>query len=597
MSDTGRARPGSWRLLLVLLVLALAGCATIPTSGPVRAGDDLPQGRVEEGVSAIGQDPAKDASPEDIVLGFLQSGADFVNDHEVARKYLTPTARQRWRPQAGTVVYESSLAVRSSGGGAKVSVDGAEVGRIDAEGSFQRSGADGTVTRDFGLSKIDGQWRIDTLDDGLLLPLTDVGDTYRQFSLYFLAPSGGTLVPDPVLLPELPGLPGLSTKLVARLLRGPTSGTREGVTTAFPPGTELEVGSVPVSSDGLATVRLDASALEANDDAREQMSAQIVWTLKQLPEVQKVRITAGGENLVVSGVAQDIPRDAWATYDPDDLPASTSAYVVDRAGRIGRYLTTADATRFDPVAGEAGTGNLDLRTPAVSLDARRVAAVGDGGGTVYVGPMARDGRLEPRVHGKDLSQPSWDPGNNLWVVDRATGQLWYLADGADAPQEVSVPPLANDRKPVAVAVARDGARVALVVGTGRNARLRLLAVRRDPTDPSVATGERLSLVNPRDPLPDLRDVRDVSWADSTFLAVLGSRDGGPVQPQYLSVDGYEVRDVEPLADQTTLSAASPPGQPQPYPLMAGTSNGELWQFTSGGGWVLVGPGSDPTYPG
>jgi hypothetical protein len=31
--------------------------------------------------------------------------------------------------------------------------------------------------------------------------------------------------------------------------------------------------------------------------------------------------------------------------------------------------------------------------------------------------------------------------------------------------------------------------------------------------------------------------------------------------------------------------------------MAGTSKGELWQFTSSSGWVLVGEGSDPTYPG
>ena len=43
------------------------------------------------------------------------------------------------------------------------------------------------------------------LDDGLLLPLSEVGETYRQLSLYFLGPSGHTLVPDTVLLPERAG--------------------------------------------------------------------------------------------------------------------------------------------------------------------------------------------------------------------------------------------------------------------------------------------------------------------------------------------------------------------------------------------------------
>jgi hypothetical protein len=584
------------RLLPVLLAAALAGCATIPTSGPVRAGGDLGLQRAEDRVAPIGQPPAKGASPEDIVLGFLQSNADFVNDHEVARKYLTAAARQRWRPQAGTTVYDqvaAPLAVRPSADGTDVAVAGAEVGRIDAAGSFARSAPDRTVTRDFGLQRVDGEWRIDRLDDGLLLPLTEVGETYRQLSLYFLGPSGHTLVPDTVLLP---GVPGLTTKLIDRLLRGPTASLRGAVTTAIPPGTGLEVSSVAVRG-GLATVRLDSSALQADDDAREQLSAQIVWTLKQLPEVRQVRITAGGDSPLLPGVSEEVNHDPWPTYDPDDLPATPSAYVVGppaHAGQIGRYLDGS----FEPAPGGAGTGAIHLRSPAVSLDATRLAAVSTDGRTVYVGPLARDGRLEARISGTDLSQPSWDPGKNLWVVDRATGQLWYLADGANKPREVSVASLGAAGRPVAVAVARDGARVALVVGSGRQARLRLLAVRRTETaDPTVTGGVEVSLAEPRDPLPDLRSVRDVSWADATTLAVLGSRAGAPVIPYYVDTDGYDVIEGEPVPEPLTITAASPPRQSQENPLIVGTADGRLLQFTSGSGWQPIGLGSDPTYPG
>ena len=579
------------RLLPVLLAAALAGCATIPTSGPVRAGGDLGLQRAEDRVAPIGQPPAKGASPEDIVLGFLQSNADFVNDHEVARKYLTPAARQRWRPQAGTAVYDqvaAPLAVRPSADGTDVAVAGAEVGRIDAAGSFARSAPDRTVARDFGLQRIDGEWRINRLDDGLLLPLTEVGETYRQLSLYFLGPSGRTLVPDTVLLP---GVPGLSTKLIDRLLHGPTASLRGAVTTAIPPGTGLEVSSVAVRG-GLATVRLDSSALQADDDAREQLSAQIVWTLKQLPEVRQVRITAGGDSPLLPGVSEEVNHDPWPTYDPDDLPATPSAYVVGppaHAGQIGRYLDGS----FEPAPGGGGTGAIPLRSPAVSLDATRLAAVSTDGHTVYVGPLARDGRLEARIVGKDLSQPSWDPGKNLWVVDRATGQLWYLADGADRPREVSVASLGAVGRPAAVAVARDGARVALVVGSGRQARLRLLAVRRTES----ADGVEVSLAEPRDPLPDLRSVRDVSWADATTLAVLGSRGGAPVIPYYVDTDGYDVIEGEPVPEPLTITAASPPRQSQENPPIVGTADGRLLQFTSGSGWQPVGLGSDPAYPG
>ena len=583
-------RPWAATRPLAVVALLLTACAGIPTTGAVRDGGDLRLNRVDDGVSFIGQPPVRGAGPEDVVLGFLQSGADFANDHEVARLYLTDAARQRWRPQAGTTVYDraSSALTIDAGTDGAVSVAGSELGTIDADGSFRRSASESLMSLQFGLEQVDGEWRIGALADGLVLSSVDVLETYRQVSLYFLAPSGDRLVPDSVLVPELPGL---SSKLVSRLLRGPTATLREGVGTAFPPGTGLEVGSVPVR-DGTATVRLDGSVLRADDRARRRMSAQLVWTLRQLPEVLRVSIRAGGENLVVGGVAEEQDRNAWQEFAPDLMPPDPSAYAV-QDDVVGRFLDG----RFEPVPGAGGTGDPAVRTPALSLDAARLAAVDTDGSTVYVGRLARDAALEARLIGTDLSAPSWDPGNNLWVVDRTTGVLWYLADGAAEPQQVSVPQFSGNRRPASVAVSRDGVRVALVVGEGSRARLRVLTVRRaDTADPNVPGGVELSLVSARDPLPDLRDVRDVAWADATELAVLGRRGDRPVGAVYVDTDGYEVREVEPLQDPVSLTAA-PPLLPQENPLVVGTADGELFRFTSGEGWQPLGAGRDPAYPG
>ncbi|HEX7189181.1 MAG TPA: LpqB family beta-propeller domain-containing protein [Actinomycetes bacterium] len=579
-----------WRpAVLLLLAAVLPACASIPTSGPVRADRGLRVDREDVAVPFIAEGPVRGATVTQVVQGFLRASADFRRDHEVARRYLTPRARQEWRPAAGTTVHDSGggpVTVEETGDGVVVA-GASEIAHIDAEGSFRRTAGSPEVTRTFRMERVDGQWRIDALEDGLLLSMLDVEQTFRQVSLYFLSPLRNSLVPDTVLVPELPGL---STKVVSRLLRGPTAGLRGSVETAFPQGTELEVQSVPVDA-GLAIVALDAQARRADQLQREQMSAQIVWTLKQLgPEIDRIRITAAGEDLAVSGVAADQGRDSWLTYDPDGLAAGPSLYAV-RDGQFGRFIEGS----FQPVDGPAGTGAVPLATPAVSLDTNRVAAVSTDGTTLRVGRLAEDGSLDVVVSGGDLSQPSWDPDGNLWVVDRSTGRLLLLPGGAGPAQTVELPRLPGGT-PTQVSVSRDGARIALITGAGRSARLVLGAVTGvEELDADVPAVARIAVVDPREVLPDLRGVQDVAWADATTLAVLGSRDELPPAPFLTSIDGFDIVDVVPEPELATVAAAPPDAQASP--LVVGTTDGELLQYTSGRGWVSLGEGIDPTYPG
>ena len=128
------------------------------------------------------------------MLGFLQSSADFRADHEIAREYLTPSARQRWRPQAGTVIYDG-IAPPADGRRDRHGrgLRGGPHRRARAASGARRPGPRSAAA--FGMEQVDGEWRIATLDDGLMLSAANADETYRQVSLYFLAPTGGSWCP------------------------------------------------------------------------------------------------------------------------------------------------------------------------------------------------------------------------------------------------------------------------------------------------------------------------------------------------------------------------------------------------------------------
>jgi hypothetical protein len=569
---------------LVVATLVLSGCAQIPTSGPVKSGGDPRLAQADNRVRSIGRPPRPGDSQTAVVEGFLASSADFRNDHAVAREYLTPTAAQSWRPQTGTVVYEPTASPPIVVDSDDLSVEYGERGQINEDGSFTSVTPDTTVTRSFHLTKVDGEWRISALQNGLLLSSSDVDDAYHRVALYFVAPSGTTVVPDLVFLPELPGL---TTKVVARLLRGPAADLQGAVTTAFPDGTALDVNAVSVSN-GLATVQLNSAARQANDEARVQMSAQIVYTLKQFPDITRVRIKAGGQDLgVTGGVEQSVTL--WPLFDPDYLTTNEPSAYYSHGGAIGTFGKNG----FNAVRGSGGRGVPPLQTPAVSLDLQRLAAVGNHGRTVYVGPMAVNATMRPRISGKDLSQPSWDRGQNLWVVNRATGELWYLADGAQDAQVVALPRDPTGLSLTGVSVGRDGARVALIFGTGREAILKVAAIQRIET---VDGSERVGIIDMHEPRPDLRGVRNATWADATTIAVLGSVGGSGSGPFVLDPQGYRIDDIQPLPGAITLTAAPPYAAKGP-PLVAGTRSGTLYEYTSAGGWTQAGAGWSPAYPG
>ena len=105
-------------------------------------------------------------------------------------------------------------------------------------------------------------------------------------------------------------------------------------------------------------VDLDSTVLSATLADREALSAQLVWTLRQLPDVSAVRITSGGVPL--PGVESEQRRDAWPEFSPDG-PTVGDAYLA-RDNRLVRL----NAGALISVAGKLGDGSIPAADPALS---------------------------------------------------------------------------------------------------------------------------------------------------------------------------------------------------------------------------------------
>lgn len=572
--------------LALTLMLALTGCATLPTSGPVRAGERQGSnvGARDAFVRVNPPGPRPGAGPEEVVRGFLLAAADFENGHDKARQFLDPASATRWRPDAGVVVLATPYAVTGAarprtegepraGGQAVVRLTGRSTASIDSAGRYTPAAAEQPVATPFTLRRNEqGEWRIADLRDGLYLPRHEVDRVYRPRYLYFLTPALDRVVPDPVLVPVAHNA---ATALVQGLVQGPGDEAGAALRTAFPAGTQPPA-TVSVN-DGTAQVEFSSDLLRgAGADTRRQLSAQLVHTLRQLrEEVQTVRITVGGSPLDVPGAPALQPASSWADFDPA-LPGDTRPYLaLDR--RVGRL----DPDRFAPLPGPFGSARPPLRTPAVAPSLDRLAAVSLDGRRLFTGSVGGVEPLAPRLTGTNLAEPSYDETGALWVLDRGNNAITVVPATGD-PVRVQLPPLPGRIK--ALRVSRDGTRLALGLGVaGAVDQLRVGFVERVGDQVRVTAVRRLA--------PQLSLITDLAWAGAESVAVLAQERSAVPQAYLVSFDGFAVEDRGAVPNQAvTLTAA------RSLNLFVGTANGQLFEAV-GRQWLGRGRGQDPAYPG
>ncbi|MEU3983705.1 LpqB family beta-propeller domain-containing protein [Streptomyces sp. NPDC026672] len=587
-------------------MVLLAGCASMPDSGDLRDVESTP--RQDTQVRVFAMPPSQDAQAAEIVQGFLEALTSDDPDYGTARKYLTPAAARAWQPEQSATVLANGPSTepdrQSNDGdtGADVTyrLTGSRVALVDKERAY--APAEGLYDRSLHLVRNpkSGQWRIDSLPQGVVMGKSDFQRNYASVNKYYFASntsvgaSGQPLtVADPVFVRKRVDP---MTQMVRSLLNGPTKWLGPVVRSSFPTGTALKQGVTALTPDdqNRLTVPLNDAASRVGASKCAEMATQVLLTLQGLtPTVDTVELQGADGRALCDLSEQRAESVVWqgAANRPDYL------YFLDDKKRLVRIAGTSTSTSAVPVPGALGDGAKQFQSVAVSHDEHTAAGVAADGRSLYVASLAAGGSLgEPLVtshglaEGDRLTTPTWDARGDLWVADRdpKAPRLLVLEKGTGKPLVVPTPQLPGRIKDVRVAA--DGVRMALVVEKDGKQSLLIGRIERDDRP-----GSGPAVFELRSAAPELEQITAMSWAGDSRLVVVGREQGGVQQIRYVQVDGSTPEGPAPAALTGVKAVAA--SEDEQVPLVAYSEDG-IVRMPSGAQWQKVfKDGSAPVYPG
>jgi len=597
-----RTRPlVTWVAIVVVEMaafLGLSACAGLPSSSTVQQGSLVGQAALQP-VRVQPDGPAPGATPEQIVRGFLRAdaGAGFNDDHAVARSFFARSVKDSWLPDSGVEVYgdESALKVQLLSANT-VRVTAAIVAEVDSTGRYRETPAGTVAQATFGMEKLRAGWRISGPPKGfgLWLSADDLDRSYRSFTVAYVSNVAQTMVVDRRWLPITSGL----ATTLARAQLAPVPPYLSGAArTGIPTGTTLAVDSVPVQ-DGRAVVDLSASALSANPDQRRAMWAQFVTTLTQVASVSEVSLEVNGAGLDLPDMPGHVSTLTSLGYQSEDPPVIDSA-ILRTGSQLSRVSSDRPPDQDQPpkppnlsassVLPKIPTGWVSL---ALSWNGQEIAGIG--GDHADLSRWQSGRHFELAKFGDDLTRPSYDSMNGLWVAGQAGGgaKVWVI-DTSVSPMEeakprvIAVPWLAN-RKVLALKVATDNQRVALITSARDGADVQVLVAGISRS----ASGAPVSLA--AQPLRvgwTLTSATDLAWADDSTLAVVGRVSPHDVMGPQLVEIGGKVTAMPPVAGTRLVTNT---GGLRGVVVL--TDRGQI-EARAGSGWQVLQFGTDFLVPG
>lgn len=530
-------------ILAVCLACVLAGCQSLPTSGPVTPFEkDLPD---SESLVLKGFGPVADAPPDVIVRDFLRaSAAGWSDDFQVARTYLTDDAVKNWKPEAQVQIYSDAVPPLIGEGESEVTIETRVEAIVTPDGLYAPQITPSTSSVTLTLEQDESeQWRISELPDGTIISQSSFHAAYQLASVNFLTPDGEALVSDPRWFPRR----RLASHLMQAIIEGPSASIQSAVLSAVPEGARLPLQSVEIS-DGGADVIVEGQALGSLAQ-KMLFKWQVNSTLLQVPTVSDVHIRVNGQSL------DDVKIPSGPTWMMNTMVGMSEEGITVEDGR-GRRVITSIGDLGDTQVRDIAIGPVDSSPIAYVENGDNLMLVRDGGAPVAI--AAAD----------DLSAPSVDRLGWVWSV---SGSRIIVA--SDQSDNISIEsPWKSGDQLSSLAISPDGARV-LLRRDGSTASLWVASVKR--SQDGIPTG----LDVPRRVDGVAGTVIDMSWAGNTSATAI-VRDGDDWQ--LLITNLSSVPDALRAPDNVTRVS----GGASTQQIVVHTSDGETYS-RSGNAWRLM----------
>ncbi|AXB48736.1 hypothetical protein A4R43_23220 [Amycolatopsis albispora] len=555
-------------LLACLTVLGASACATVPEESQARV---ISSGGMAPPAPPV-PEPEKDLDALGVVREFVEASAQPNNDNARARVFLDPPSKATWRPDRGLTVMEEKFDTvyapqqPADENRRIVLLRGTNVGKLGPDSAFIP--LSGGFEQPVQLARQpDGQWRIVSPANNVVITEPDFTRNYFRVPVYFFASDRNALVPDLRYVVQKPqsGLPG---RVIDLLLAGPSDFLDGAVNNPLGEQAAIEQ-NVAGGPDGVVTVPLTGVG-EQSEEQKLLIAAQVVRSLQSVTS-SRIRLLSDGVSLVPGREewrASDIP-----SYETAASPGSDLHGLMVSGGRVRSLSDGA------PIPGPAGARAYDVVTAAQSLDGRQLAVVERENGRLWlrVGEFGHE-LARTELSGDRLSRPTWRPalpgpggGGELWTVVDGSQVVRVLrtAQGTWASQVVNADTVRSLGADIsAIRLSRDGTRVAMVMA----GNLVVASV--------VRTADSVILRSPRMLQAErLRNVKDVDWASQDSLVAITDSASLPVvrvPVDGLRLDQFNLSNLTPPLHAITAAPSRPVVVADVEGLWTASEVGEVW---------------------
>ncbi|MDH6410566.1 hypothetical protein M2113_001556 [Aurantimicrobium minutum] len=536
----------------MLSLLALTACSGIPRSSGVNQGSAVVPVE-DDAIEFLPSGPVRNGSIEEILRGFVEASSSPVSDYAIARQFLTPEFATEW---------DATTAVNVDAGLRTVTQTGDNSGElvytqnalVDAQGNYSDVNPTQSVANSYTFEQVDGQWRISSAPNGVVMDRFTFDQVYQAHPLYFFDSTNSVLVPD---VRFFPAGASASTRITKALLAGPSAWlSANGAThTAFPAGTALVADTVPVSR-GTATVDLNSAALSADPTVIRQMKQQLSASLQSVDNITAVTMLVDGatlNNAISSTVDSVLPK-------PVD---SRPLVLTDKTFGYWTGTTVDTSTQLAP------TILAQQPTAITTSNGNVLAAILTAQGVSFV----RNGNAQLVDTRSGLIAPALDSFGYLWSVPAAQPNKLVVipTDGKQIPLDV---PWVTADSILSLSISRDGTRVLALLETNGSYQLVVSALVRGEKSVPIQLGAPVSLsLAAGTPIAS-------AWVDSTTVVSV-SADGASSNVRTQVIGGQS----EDLAKVTTGTPISIVGANTVAGIRILTAEGNVLTQRSSAQWL------------